>query len=93
MRVNLFAKTSPRLLDRSGSIPLSLTIKPTCGVEGMFEFATDSAAVLKLLRNQTDLNGAVIDRFRSELEVLNDVRLLGVAVKDEALEQVGFFID
>lgn len=93
MRVNLFAKTSPGLLDRSGSIPLSLTIKPTCGVEGMFEFATDSTTVLKLLRNETDLNGAVIDRFRSELEILNDVRLLGVAVRDEALEQVGFFID
>lgn len=93
MRVNLFAKTSAGLLDRSGCIPLSLTIKPTCGVEGTFEYATNSTAVLRMLRNQTDLNGTVIDRFRSELEILDDVRLLGVALKDEALEQVGFFID
>jgi hypothetical protein len=93
MRVNLFAKTSAGLLNRSGAIPLSLTIKPTCGVEGMFEYATDSTSLLRMLRNETDLNGAVIDRFRSELEILTDVRLLGVALKDEVLEQVGFFID
>ena len=93
MRVNLFAKASSGLLNRSGNIPISLTIKPTCGVEGTYEYATDSAAVLRMLRNQTDLNGTVIDRFRSELEVLDDVRLLGVVLKDEALEQVGYFID
>ena len=93
MRVNLFAKTSTGHLDRSGTFPIVLTIKPAGGMEGTYEYMTDSTSVMRMLRNQTDLNGMIIDRFRNELEILRDVRLLGVALRDEALEQIGYFVD
>lgn len=94
MRVNLFAK-STRPLSSSGNatIPLSITIKPSCGVPGDYEYATDSATVLRMLRQNTDLNAFVLERFHGDLHRSPSVRLLGVDLKDDALEQVGYFID
>lgn len=94
MRVNLFAKsTRPHPSNGSTSIPLSITIKPSCGLPGDYEYPTDSTTLLRMLRQNTDLNAFVLERFDGDLRRSPNVRLLGVDLKDDALEKVGYFID
>ena len=94
MRVNLFAKsTLPLSSNGHSSIPLSITIKPSCGVPGDYEYPTDSSTLLKMLRQNTDLNAFILERFDGDLHRSPSVRLLGVDLKDDALEKVGYFID
>lgn len=69
MRVNLITQPSNVFDSGTGTIPLSLTIRPACGLPGDYEFPTDSAALLQLLRNQTDLPAYVLQRFEAELRL------------------------
>ena len=43
MRVNLIIRRSDHSESGSGTIPLSLTICPACGLTGDYEYQTDSA--------------------------------------------------
>ncbi len=92
MRVNLFANVSSQSPE-AGPSPVMLTIKPACGLPGTYEYKTDSAALLNMLHRRTDLNGSVLSQFRKNLMSSNTVRLLGVDIKDQALEEIGYFID
>jgi hypothetical protein len=93
MRVNLIAHVSPAAASDSGSFPVSLVIKPACGLPGTFEYKTDSATLLTMLHRRTDLNGSVLSEFKRNLHTLPQVRLLGVDLRDQALEEIGYFID
>ncbi len=93
MRVNLFANVSRTQAFESGPTAVMLTIKPACGLPGTFEYKTDSIALLNMLHRRTDLNGSVLDQFKKNLQNSNQVRLLGVDLKDQALEEIGYFID
>ncbi len=93
MRVNLFANVATSQSPESGPSPVLLTIKPACGLPGTYEYKTDSAALLNMLHRRTDLNGSVLSQFRKNLMSSNTVRLLGVDIKDQALEEIGYFID
>jgi hypothetical protein len=93
MRVNLITQPSNRADFGAGTIPLSLTIRPACGLPGDFEYPTDSAALLQLLRKQTDLPASVLQRFEEELRARLGARLLGVDLSDSVLTDIGYFID
>ncbi len=94
MRISLQAQSStPMSLSPSHSVLLSVTIKPANNVQGSFEYQTDRDALLRLLRKQTDLSGCVLDAFRSELEITRCGRIRAVNLKEEVLQEIGYFID
>ena len=93
MRVNLITQPSDCWKSRPGTIPLSLTIRPACGLPGDYECPIDSEALLQLLRQQTDLPSHVLERFEKSLRVSVGARLLGVELSDGALTKIGYFID
>ena len=93
MRVNLFAAVAPSHTHEAGPSIVSLTIKPACGLPGTYEYKTDSAALLNMLHRRTDLNGAVLSDFKKNLQSSQQVKLLGVDIKDQALEEIGYFVD
>jgi hypothetical protein len=93
MRVNLITQASGRLESGAGTIPLSLTIRPACGLPGDYQYNTDSAALLRLLRQQTDLSSPILQRFEKELSAPFGARLLGVELSESVLTDIGYFID
>ncbi len=93
MRVNLITQPLGASKPGAGSIPLSLTIKPACGLPGDYEFPTDSHTLLSLLRQQTDLPSTVIKRFEGDLSNSLRARLLGVELSENVLTRIGYFID
>jgi hypothetical protein len=93
MRVNLITQTPQPLPPSVRAVPLSLTIRPACGLPGDYQFAIDSAALMKLLHQQTDLPAAVIQRFEGEMRSSHSARLLGVELSDRVLTDIGYFID
>ena len=92
MRMNLTSKPSGPALPGAVAIPLSLTIQPSCGLPGTHIYATDSAALMRML-NETDLPSTVLKRFHSELYTLSSARLRGVKLSDQTLTQIGYFCD
>jgi hypothetical protein len=93
MRVNLITQFSAASTVGKGAIPLSLTIKPACGLPGDYEYLTDSSALLQLLRQRTDLPAAVIQRFSTKLYAYENARLLGVELSEGLLTDIGYFVD
>ncbi len=93
MRVNLITQSSVRGQLSTGTIPLSLTIRPACGLPGDYECPTDSSALMRLLRQQTDLPAPVLERFERDLRATRGARLLGVELNDKVLTGIGYFID
>jgi hypothetical protein len=93
MRVNLITHASAASLAGKGTIPLSLTIKPACGLPGDYEYLTDSSALLRMLHDRTDLPAAVIQRFTSTLYGAQSARLLGVELSERVLTDIGYFVD
>jgi len=93
MRVNLSTRLSNGGEFVPGTIALSLTIRPSCGLPGDYEWSTDSAALLRLLRRQTDLPDSVLQRFEDNLRNPHGARLLGVELSESVLTDIGYFID
>jgi hypothetical protein len=93
MRVNLITQLSNRSESGAGTIPISLTIRPACGLPGDYECRTDSIALLKLLRQETELSADVLQRFEMNLRASLGARLMGVELSDSVLTDIGYFID
>jgi hypothetical protein len=93
MRVNLTTRRSDHCESSFGTVPISLTIRPACGLPGDYEYPTDSAALLRMLRRQTDLPDFVLQRFESALREPSGARLLGVELSESILTEIGYFID
>jgi hypothetical protein len=93
MRVNLITRPSDRSQPTKGAIPLMLTISPACGLPGDYECPADSAGLVRMLRQQTDLPLQVIQRFEDNLYSLRGAQLLGVELSDRILTNLGYFID
>ncbi len=93
MRVNLITHPFRRPKSGSGKIPLSLTIRPASGFPGEYQFPTDSYALMRLLRQKTDLPAPVLERFEGNLVAPLGARLLGVELGDKVLTEIGYFID
>lgn len=77
----------------AGPVQLSLTLRPACGLPGDYEFPTDSASLIRMLRAQTDLPGSVLQRFEEELLSSASAKLLGVELNEAVLTKIGYFID
>ncbi len=93
MRVNISTRPSNCSGSSFGTIPLSLTIRPACGLPGDYEYPTDSAALLRLLRRQTDLPDSVLQRFEENIRTAHGARLLGVELSERVLTDIGYFVD
>ncbi|MGA2169965.1 MAG: hypothetical protein ABSG62_17310 [Terracidiphilus sp.] len=93
MRVNLITQLSNRSESGAGTIPISLTIRPACGLPGDYKYRTDSMALLQLLRQETDLPADVLQRFEKNLRASLGARLMGVELSDSVLTDIGYFID
>ena len=70
-----------------------LTIRPACGQPGDYEYATDSAALLRLLRQRTDLPGYVLEGFEEKLRIPLGACLRGVELSESVLTDIGYFIE
>jgi len=93
MRVNLISQSSASSLTGKSTVPLTLTIRPSCGIPGDYCYATDSSTLLKMLRLETDLPASVIGNFESKLYGSTESRLLGVELSDRTLTDIGYFVD
>ena len=93
MRFNLVTQPAAVNAINARAIPLSLTLRPSCGLPGEYTYPTDSATLLRLLENGTDLPAAVLRRFMLEVFSSAKARLLGVNLSDEVLERIGYFVD
>ena len=93
MRFNLVTQPSAQTPGNPGALPLSLTLRPSCGIPGDYTFPTDSGSLLRLLRSATDLPDAVVWKFLEEACAKAKARLLGVELSDETLRGIGFFLD
>ena len=93
MRVNLSARLSGNAPSRWDTAPVLLTIRPACRIPGDYECTTDSNALLRLLRRETDLPGYVLDVFEKQLRAPLNAQLLGVELSDSVLTDIGYFVD
>lgn len=93
MRVNLITRPSNQPESNMVTVPLSLTIRPACGLPGDYDWQTDSKSLLRLLKLQTDLPATTLKRFEEGLRSQRGARLMGVDLNDRVLTQIGYFID
>ncbi len=93
MRVNLIAQMADPLEFGGKSVPLSLTVRPSCGVPGDYQYTTDSAALLRMLHKKTDLSSDTLKRFEGEIYSYPSACLLGVELSETVLSEIGYFID
>jgi hypothetical protein len=93
MRMNFIAQATPDRGGSDGSGLISLLIRPACGVAGDFLYSTDRMALLRMLRQETELQSTILERFDHELETEKRARLLGVNISERALQRIGYFVD
>lgn len=93
MRVNLLTQSAGPYGPETETIPISLTIKPSCGIPGDYLYETDSVALMCLLERSTDLPASVLRKFKASLYASAFSKLLAVDLKDRALEEIGYFTD
>jgi hypothetical protein len=91
--MNLIARRSETSEESTTSIPLSLTIRPSCGIPGDYQFKTTSASLMRLLHKKTDLSFDTLKRFEGDVYSYPYARLTGVEMSDETLTEIGYFID
>jgi hypothetical protein len=93
MRVNLITHTPIAAYPGKGAIPVSLTIRPSCGLPGDYEYMTTSSSLMQLLRKNTELPASVIQRFEGNLYNSASARLMGVELDERVLTDIGYFVD
>jgi len=91
MRVNLRAHAIPSQFESKSRV--ILRISPSRPVPGDYTCSHDGDRLMKMLRKNTDLPTSVLERFKSEMCRPSGGRLLGVDLDDQALKEVGYFID
>jgi len=93
MRVNLITQVLASHRPGAATFPISLTIRPACGLPGEYKYPTNSGELMRLLHQQTDLPETVIQRFKGNLSATRNAKLLGVELSDRVLTKIGYFID
>ena len=94
MRVNLIAQSSATsFIPGTTNMPVSLLIKPSCGVPGDYLYPTDSAALLRLLKAETSLPQSVLQKFKDNLMRFMSARILAVELSERVLTDIGYFVD
>jgi hypothetical protein len=92
MRVNIRARLPHQQANDFRTLPLAVTIETARGLKANYQHATTAAELLHLLDKRTDLNAAVLDRFREELKFTHAAKLSDIEMSEEVLEAIGFFI-
>ncbi len=92
MRMNLLTKVSGPVPSGMAPLPISLTLRPACGLPGDYVIPTNTQTLMRMLQ-KTDLPAAVLSRFKGELYGSSQARLLGVSLSEETLTEIGYFID
>ena len=80
-------------MNAAGALPVSMMVRPACGLPGDYEYNTDSITVLRMLSRQTDLPATVLSRFEENLNTYSIAKLLGVELDEKTLTSIGYFID
>ena len=93
MRMNIITQMSGTFEEGAKTVPLSLTIRPSCGVPGDYKYATDSAALMRMLHKKTDLSYDTLKHFEGEMWSYPCARLMGVELSESVLTEIGYFID
>ncbi|MEA2539176.1 MAG: hypothetical protein QOH35_542 [Acidobacteriaceae bacterium] len=92
MRVNIRARMPHQQTSDFRTLPVAVTIENSRGLKANYQHATTAAELLHLLDKRTDLNAAVLDRFREELKFTKAAKLSDIEMSEEVLEAIGFFI-
>ena len=92
MRVNFTARPA-RAHNSASTQSVVLTIQPACGIPGDFSYTTDSASLVRMLRQKTELRLSAIENFQRELDTPKGARLLSVEMSERALTEIGYFVD
>jgi hypothetical protein len=90
--MNIRARAQRALSQNYQTSPLSVTIETARGLPANYQRSTTEQELLDLLDERTDLNAAVLGRFREELRVSQQAKLSDVEMSEELLEKIGFFI-
>ncbi len=93
MRVNLITQALSSSQSSKETFPVSLTIRPACGLPGEYQFPTDSVSLFRMLHQQTDLPATVLQRFEGNLCNTHSAKLLGVELSEGVLTKIGYFVD
>lgn len=75
------------------TVPLSLVLRPACGLPGEYAYSTDSAALIRMLHRETDLPSDVLNRFEVQMRSCPSARLMGVELSESVLTEIGYFVD
>ncbi len=92
MRMNIQARLPKRLSHDFRGLPLFVTIETARGIRANYQHSTTAQELLDLLDKRTDLNAAVLDRFREELRFAQIAKLSDVEMSEDLLETMGFFV-
>ena len=90
--MNIRARAPRQLSQDFRTLPLFVTIETARGLAANYQHSTTAQELLDLLDKRTDLNAAVLDRFREELRFSQQAKLSDVEMSEELLEKLGFFI-
>jgi len=91
--MNLITQMSSTSKEGAKTVPLSLTIRPACGVPGDYKCFTDSASLMRMLHKRTDLSSDILRRFEGEMYSCPSARLMGVELSESVLTEIGYFIE
>lgn len=92
MRMNIRARLPKHLSQDFRSLPIFVTIETARGLPAHYQHSTTAQELLEILDKRTDLNAAVLDRFREELRFAQQAKLTDVEMSEELLEKLGFFV-
>jgi hypothetical protein len=76
MRDTFITKTSGQIMPGTESMLLSPETRPACVLPGEYEYSTDSASLVWMLRSETDLPTSVIDRFEERMYIAFNAHFL-----------------
>lgn len=92
MRMNIKARIPAQLSNDFRSLPLFLTVETARGLPAHYQHSIAAQELFELLDKRTDLNAAVLDRFREELRFARQAKLSDVELSEDLLEKIGFFV-
>ena len=93
MRFALAAVASDQHAHRLFDVPVTVKIRPSCGIPGEHSYMTGSSALRSMLKRNTELSGVMIDGFMTQLKSGVNARLPVVELNDRTLRDIGYFVD
>ena len=92
MRMNIRARLPKQLSHDFRGLPIFVTIETARGLHANYQHSTTAQELFEMLDKRTDLNAAVLDRFREDLRFSQQAKLSDVEMSEELLEKLGFFV-